>query len=75
MIERLERIDGLRRRGARADVLLADVRALLTEGERWLAAERGASASAGEALARCRARLDELSGPAARKGVDERAAL
>jgi hypothetical protein len=75
VIERLERIDGLRRGGAPPGALLENVRALLAEGERWLAAERGASASAGEALARCRARLDALPEPAARKGVRERASV
>jgi hypothetical protein len=40
VIERLERIDDLRRGGAPADVLLDEVRGLLRDGERWLAAER-----------------------------------
>ena len=75
VLERLERIDELRRGGAPCDALLANVRTLLAEGERWLAAERGASESAGEALARCRARLDELVEPAAWKEVDEKATV
>ena len=41
VIERLERIDALREAGARADELLDEVRGLLAEGERWLAAEKG----------------------------------
>jgi hypothetical protein len=40
VIERLERIDVLRREGAPAADLLTEVRGLLAEGERWLAAER-----------------------------------
>ena len=37
--ERLERIDRLRATGGSRAALLAEVRALLEEGERWLAAE------------------------------------
>lgn len=40
LIERLERIDLLRGRGASGGELLVEVRFLLAEGERWLAAER-----------------------------------
>jgi hypothetical protein len=40
VIERLERIDELRRAEAPAAVLLGEARRLLIEGERWLAAER-----------------------------------
>ena len=39
VIERLERIEELRRADAPAAVLLGEVRRLLTEGEEWLAAE------------------------------------
>jgi hypothetical protein len=46
--DRLERIDGLRRAGAAPARLLADVRALLAEGEAWLAAERLAAASSSD---------------------------
>jgi hypothetical protein len=60
VLERLERIERLRDGGAPASVLLGEVRALLSEGECWLASERadgleGATA----ALERCRARLDQ----------------
>jgi hypothetical protein len=41
VIERLERIDALRAAGAPAGELLDEVRGLLAEGERWLAAEKG----------------------------------
>jgi hypothetical protein len=41
VIARLERIEELRRADAPAGVLLGEVRRLLAEGERWLAAEHG----------------------------------
>ena len=56
VIDRLARIDELKRTDAPASVLLAEVRSLLAEGERWLAAERGGD-GAREALERCRERL------------------
>jgi hypothetical protein len=58
VIERLERIDALQRAAAPAEALLAEVRALLREGEAWLAAERGSTDDAQTALERCRGRLD-----------------
>jgi hypothetical protein len=58
VIARLERIDELRRSGARAADLLAEVRALLVDGERWLAAERPEGLDAARlALERCRPQL------------------
>ena len=55
MIDRLERIDKLRGDGAPAAVLLGEVRALLADGERWLATERGEGLDeARTALDRCR---------------------
>jgi hypothetical protein len=58
VLERLERIDALRREGAPAPDLLAEVRSLLAEGERWIAAERPESVErARTALADCRAGL------------------
>jgi hypothetical protein len=60
VLERLERIDALRRDGAPAAELLAEVRSLLTEGERWMAAEKLESGCrARAALADCRAGLGE----------------
>lgn len=58
VIERLERIDELRRAEAPAPVLLAEVRSLLAEGERWLAVEH-ADGRAHDALDRCRASIEE----------------
>jgi hypothetical protein len=64
VLERLERIERLRDGGAPASVLLGEVRALLREGECWLASERpGGLDEATAALERCRARL-EGDGPA-----------
>ena len=58
MLERLERIETLRRTDAPAAVLLVQLRRLLAEGERWLAVERlDGSERARAALDRCRAQL------------------
>ena len=60
VLERLERIDALRREGAAASDLLAEVRSLLAEGERWIAAEKlDGRGRARTALADCRAGLGE----------------
>jgi hypothetical protein len=60
VLDRLERIDALRREGAPAADLLAEVRSLLAEGERWIAAEKlEGGGRAGAALADCRAGLGE----------------
>jgi hypothetical protein len=67
VIERLERIDALERQGAAAPLLLAEVRALLREGEAWLAAEgedEGAEAAAA-ALERCRLAVEAGVAPVA----------
>ena len=62
VLERLERIDALRREGAPAADLLTEVRSLLAEGERWLAAEKsGGVERARAALAECRASLVSAS--------------
>jgi hypothetical protein len=58
VLERLERIESLRRARAPADVLLGQLRCLLAEGERWLAAEQlDGSDRARHALDQCRIRL------------------
>jgi hypothetical protein len=60
VLDRLERIDALRRQGAPARDLLAEVRSLLAEGERWIAAERlDGDERARAALADCRAGIGE----------------
>jgi hypothetical protein len=70
VIERLERIDRLRRGGAPAAALLGEVRGLLADGERWLQAERPEGLDdARAALERCRSEL------AAEEGVVATAAL
>jgi hypothetical protein len=56
--ERLERIDGLRREDAPADVLLDEVRALLSEAEDWIRSDADAPSEASGAVARSQAALD-----------------
>jgi hypothetical protein len=72
VLERLESIERLRHGGAPAAILLREVRALLAEGEQWLACEGpGGLDSARAALDRCRAELHE---PASRNATDEEVA-
>ena len=72
VLERLESIERLRDGGAPAAILLGEVRALLAEGERWLACEGPEGLdSARVALDRCRAELRE---PASRNRTDEEVA-
>jgi hypothetical protein len=60
VLERLERIERLRDDGAPATVLLDEVRALLSEGERWLSTERPEGLDAARvALARCHVELKD----------------
>ena len=60
VLERLQRIERLRGGGAPATVLLGEVRALLSDGERWLASERPEGLDdARAALDRCRAATGE----------------
>jgi hypothetical protein len=56
VLTRLERIDALRQADAHAGVLLDEMRALLSEAEAWVEADRPGEA-AEEALARSRAAL------------------
>lgn len=66
VLGRLERIERLRGGGAPAAVLLAEVRGLLVDGERWLATERpGGLDEARAALDRCRTGLADAEGVAA----------
>jgi hypothetical protein len=63
VLERLERIEKLRGDGAPAAMLLGEVRALLSDGERWLASERPDGLDdARAALDRCRAGVCEGEG-------------
>jgi hypothetical protein len=72
VIDRLERIDRLRGDGAPAEVLLSEVRALLADGEKWLASERAQGLNeARAALDRCRQSLADDE----RKEVVARTAL
>ena len=56
--ERLERIDGLRRGSAPADVLLDEVRALLAEAEDWVRDDSSASSRTIAAIERTKAALE-----------------
>jgi hypothetical protein len=72
VIDRLERIDRMRGDGAPAEVLLDEVRALLADGEQWLASEQAQGLDgARAALDRCREGL----GNEDRKEVVARPAL
>ena len=57
ILERLERIDGLRQEDAPAGMLLDEVRALLSEAEDWVREQPDAPASAVDAIERSRAAL------------------
>ena len=54
---RLDRIERLEREGARADALLAEVRLLVAEAERWLRAEPAPPPAAAVAVEAARAAL------------------
>ena len=56
--DRLERIDGLRREDAPAEVLLDEVRALLSEAEDWVRTEPGVLQRAAKAVERSKAALE-----------------
>jgi hypothetical protein len=57
ILERLERIDGLRQEDAPAGVLLDEVRALLSQAEDWVREEPGAPGRVLEALERSKSAL------------------
>jgi hypothetical protein len=70
VIDRLDRIEELKRGGSSPRELLAELRTLLREGEAWLAAEPAETERARDALRDCRVRL------AVRKeGAEERTIL
>lgn len=58
VMHRLERIEALEREGAKPQLLLAEVRELLREGEAWVRAERDGTDLAAQALERCRLAQD-----------------
>jgi hypothetical protein len=57
ILERLERIDGLRREDAPAGVLLEAVRSLLSDAEEWVREDPAAPPRAAEAIERSREAL------------------
>lgn len=57
VLDRLDRIDGLREEGVPAAVLLEEVRTLLGEAEEWVREEPAGSERAVEALKRSREAL------------------
>ena len=57
ILERLERIDGLRQEDAPAGVLLDEVRALLSQAEDWVREEPGAPGRVVDALGRSKSAL------------------
>jgi hypothetical protein len=63
VLERLEQIERLRDDGAPGAILLGEVRALLADGERWLAQERPEGLDAARAaLDHCREKLGRRPG-------------
>jgi len=83
VLERLERIDELRRRAAPPRELLAELRALLRDGEAWAAAEGDQASGAKRQLGRLASALaegqprrrEEPSEDGRQKGVVARDAL
>jgi hypothetical protein len=61
VLDRLDRVEHLHLAGAPAQSLLAELRELLAETERWLAVEGPGAEDAARALDRCR---DALRAPA-----------
>ena len=54
VLERLERIEALERRGSPAEVLLAELRELVTEAAAWVRVEPGPTGGAEDAIERLR---------------------
>ena len=59
VLARLERIEELDHRDVPAEVLLGEVRALLTEAEAWVRAEPTGTDAAVDSIDRCRAALTQ----------------
>ena len=62
VLQRLDRIERLEREGALADALLAEVRLLVGEAERWLQAEPAPPPAAAVAVEAARAALGPAGG-------------
>ena len=60
ILERLERIDGLRREDAPAEVLLDEVRQLLSDAEDWVRTEPDLPGRAVQAVERSREALESV---------------
>ncbi len=54
VLRRLERIEALERRGSPAELMLAELRALVAEAEAWVRVEPGPTGSAEDAIERLR---------------------
>jgi hypothetical protein len=65
VLARLERINGLKEAGAEPKTLLAEMRALLVEGEAWACAEGEAAGGGAAALERLSSALGQASPPRA----------
>jgi len=61
VLARLDRIDALDRECADPRAVLAEIRSLIAEAEAWIRAERTVPDAAPEAVAHCRARLEDSS--------------
>ena len=61
MLARLDRIESLDREHAHPGHVLAELRALIVEAEAWIRAEQTVPDEALEAIAGCRARLEDAS--------------
>jgi hypothetical protein len=70
VLARLERIEALDRAGTPAEVLLAELRALVSEAEAWVRVEPGSTKAAEGAVERLKAAVDGPPMPAgAREGL------
>ena len=59
VLRRLERIEALERCGSPAEVMLAELRALVAEAEAWVRAEPGPTDGAEDAIERLRSAVSD----------------